>query len=79
MIHLCFCFQLKWKPFDFPEEVTDFVDSLSTVCGAGDPKTRHGVAIHTYTCNKSMKDRFMFIWLNEFNYLFICEYLYCKF
>lgn len=49
--------QLKWNPFDYPTEPTDFVDGLSTICGAGDPKLRNGIAIHIYSCNKSMNDR----------------------
>ncbi len=27
------------------------------MCGAGDPKSRSGVAVHVYTCNKSMSDK----------------------
>ena len=30
---------------------------LATVCGAGDPRTRNGIAIHIYSCNKSMNDK----------------------
>ena len=30
---------------------------LNTVCGAGDPKSRNGVAVHVYTCNKSMEKK----------------------
>ncbi|XP_044738003.1 homogentisate 1,2-dioxygenase isoform X2 [Chrysoperla carnea] len=50
--------QMRWKPFDLPDDNTqiDFVSGLSTVCGAGDPKTRHGVAIHIYSCNISMSN-----------------------
>ncbi|KAM7307921.1 homogentisate 1,2-dioxygenase [Ixodes scapularis] len=33
---------------------------LNTFSGAGDPKTRHGMAIHIYCCNTSMKDKAMF-------------------
>ena len=29
---------------------------MRTVAGAGDPRTRHGAAIHVYVCNTSMKD-----------------------
>ena len=36
---------------------THLLQGLSTVCGAGDPKARHGVAIHIYACNKSMGDK----------------------
>ncbi|XP_017076235.2 homogentisate 1,2-dioxygenase isoform X1 [Drosophila eugracilis] len=49
--------QLRWKPFDLPPKdgkPVDFVDGLHTVCGAGDPRSRHGLAIHIYSCNISM-------------------------
>ncbi|XP_071504903.1 homogentisate 1,2-dioxygenase-like [Diadema antillarum] len=52
--------QLRWHPFDIPTEESgqvDFVQGLSTVCGAGDPKSRHGMAIHVYTCNASMENK----------------------
>lgn len=69
--------QMRWKPFDIPQEGRDFIEvpkncyaytdpypchylpcqGLSTVCGAGDTKTRDGVAVHVYTCNKSMGDK----------------------
>lgn len=32
---------------------------LHTVCGAGDTKARSGIAIHVFTCNASMADRFV--------------------
>lgn len=50
--------QLRWMPFDLPnkEKSVDFVQGLHTICGAGDPRSRHGIAIHTYLCNASMKD-----------------------
>ncbi|KAK7067625.1 hypothetical protein SK128_013911, partial [Halocaridina rubra] len=48
--------QLRWNPFDIPSEPTDWVHGLRTVCGAGDPLSRHGCAIHVYVCNTSMKD-----------------------
>lgn len=50
--------QLRWSPFELPSaSVTssvDFVDALQTVCGAGDPVMRSGIAIHVYTANCSM-------------------------
>ncbi|PKA59109.1 Homogentisate 1,2-dioxygenase [Apostasia shenzhenica] len=46
--------QLRWKPVDFPEIPTDFVDGLYTICGAGSSFLRHGYAIHMYAANKSM-------------------------
>ena len=33
------------------------MEGLSTVAGAGDPKSRNGVATHIYACNSSMKDK----------------------
>ncbi|XP_065669364.1 homogentisate 1,2-dioxygenase isoform X2 [Hydra vulgaris] len=52
--------QIKWDPFELPEDPIDFVDSLSTLCGSGDEKSRHGLAIHIYSCNKSMNDKCMY-------------------
>ncbi|XP_077538645.1 homogentisate 1,2-dioxygenase-like [Haemaphysalis longicornis] len=55
--------QLRWKPFEIPDPAKgsiDFVDGLNTVCGAGDARTRHGVAVHVYCCNISMKDKAMY-------------------
>lgn len=47
--------QSRWLPFDIPvSETVDFVAGLHTVCGAGDPRSRHGIAIHVYLCNASM-------------------------
>lgn len=50
---------MRWKPFDFPPdfENIDFVEGLNTVCGAGDPKTKQGLAIHIYSCSASMNNR----------------------
>lgn len=50
---------MRWNPFDFPEKSKkiDFVQGLYTVCGAGDPKVKSGLAIHIYTCNTSMQNR----------------------
>ncbi|XP_034952142.1 homogentisate 1,2-dioxygenase isoform X2 [Chelonus insularis] len=50
---------LRWKAFELPtrqELPVDFFEGLHTICGAGDPRVRHGVAIHVYLCNASMKD-----------------------
>lgn len=35
----------------------DFSQGLQTICGAGDAKTKHGLAIHIYACNVSMDDK----------------------
>ncbi|OXU17585.1 hypothetical protein TSAR_014480 [Trichomalopsis sarcophagae] len=52
--------QLRWKPFDVPTRQgpeVDFIEGLHTVCGAGDARTRAGIAVHVYLCNASMKDK----------------------
>ena len=50
--------QMLWKPFDIPTGVdVDWVDGLRTLAGAGDPRTRHGVAIHVYMCNRKMVNK----------------------
>lgn len=53
--------QLRWRPFDVPSKKSgdqvDFVQGLNTIAGAGDPKSRHGLAIHVYCCNTSMKNK----------------------
>lgn len=38
----------------------DFVDGLHTIAGAGDSRSRHGLAVHIYTCNSSMVDKAFF-------------------
>lgn len=57
--------QMRWLPFDMPNgdrtkndgAGVDFVQGLHTICGAGDARTRHGIAIHVYLCNRSMVDK----------------------
>lgn len=50
--------QLRWLPFKIADaaESKDFVQSLHTICGAGDPRNRNGIAVHMYLCNASMED-----------------------
>ncbi|XP_031623029.1 homogentisate 1,2-dioxygenase [Contarinia nasturtii] len=50
--------QMRWKPFELNDATKkcNFVEGLHTVCGAGEPTTRHGIAIHIYLCNQSMND-----------------------
>ncbi|RWS00616.1 hypothetical protein B4U79_15375, partial [Dinothrombium tinctorium] len=50
--------QMRWKPFNIPtEKEVDFVQGLNTICGYGDARSRHGIAIHIYACNASMKNK----------------------
>lgn len=49
---------MRWNPFDIPKnKKVDFVEGLNTICGAGDPKLKQGLAIHIYACNSSMSNR----------------------
>ncbi|CAL1538029.1 unnamed protein product [Lymnaea stagnalis] len=52
--------QMRWKPFDFPKDKQDFLEGLATICGAGDPKARNGIAIYIYTCNKTMENKCLY-------------------
>ncbi|KAL3309583.1 hypothetical protein Ciccas_011870 [Cichlidogyrus casuarinus] len=45
--------QLRWLPLESDEKL-DFLQSLKTYAGAGDPATRNGIAIHMYAARKSM-------------------------
>ena len=38
-------------------EKRDFVESLTTLAGSGNPMSTKGLAIHTYSCNKDMVNR----------------------
>lgn len=52
--------QLRWDPLPIPQEPTDFVDGIVTMGGNGDPSLQAGAAIHLYTVNTSMRDRFFY-------------------
>ncbi|XP_043556917.1 homogentisate 1,2-dioxygenase [Chiloscyllium plagiosum] len=52
--------QLRWLPFKIhkaSEKMVDFVTGLHTLCGAGDVRSRNGLAIHIYACNTSMENK----------------------
>jgi len=51
--------QFRWKPFDFPpaSKSVDWIEGLNTVCGAGETRSRNGIAVHVYTCNSPMKNK----------------------
>lgn len=53
--------QMRWSPFDLPAAAAaagvDFTQGLHTLCGAGDERTRHGIAVHVYLCSQSMADK----------------------
>ncbi|XP_014744373.1 PREDICTED: homogentisate 1,2-dioxygenase isoform X1 [Sturnus vulgaris] len=55
--------QLRWKPFEIPkapQNKMDFVSGLHTLCGAGEPRGRNGIAIHIFVCNTSMINRCLY-------------------
>ncbi len=49
---------LRWNPLPLPDAETDFIDGLTTIAANGDARTQVGMAIHVYTFNTAMKDRF---------------------
>lgn len=51
-INLC-----GFAPLPLPTDERDFVDGLTTVCGAGAAKLRRGYAFHLYAANRSMERR----------------------
>ncbi|CAN5342084.1 homogentisate 1,2-dioxygenase [soil metagenome] len=52
--------QLRWGPLPIPEEPTDFIDGMTTIALNGDLFSQAGIAIHIYTCNKGMGDRYFY-------------------
>ncbi|HVR41227.1 MAG TPA: homogentisate 1,2-dioxygenase [Thermoanaerobaculia bacterium] len=46
--------QLRWDPLPIPSAPADFVDGLTTIA------YNDGIAIHIYTANRSMTDRFFY-------------------
>src|SRR5690348_2013665 len=48
---------MRWAPFAIPESPADFVDGLRTVVSNGDAEAQTGVAVHVFTCNRSMTGR----------------------
>lgn len=52
--------RLRWNPLPMPGGVVDFVESLVTVAGNGDPAANDGLAIHLYAATKSMERRLFF-------------------
>uniref|UniRef100_A0A6B2L4R8 homogentisate 1,2-dioxygenase n=1 Tax=Arcella intermedia TaxID=1963864 RepID=A0A6B2L4R8_9EUKA len=49
--------QMRWRPLDIPSEPVDFLDGLTSWCGAGSPDSKAGVHIYLYTANKDMDKR----------------------
>ena len=49
---------MRWSPRPLPATPTDFIDGWFTLGGHGDPGQQSGCAIHLYSANRSMRDRF---------------------
>ncbi|MBL7997618.1 MAG: homogentisate 1,2-dioxygenase [Candidatus Kapabacteria bacterium] len=52
--------QLRWSPIAIPQEPTDFIQGIVTIGGNGDAASHVGAAIHLYSCNADMDDRFFY-------------------
>ncbi|GLS28049.1 homogentisate 1,2-dioxygenase [Marinibactrum halimedae] len=51
---------MRWDPIPIPTQPTDFIDGLTTIAANGNVKTKAGIAIHIYTANKSMENRYFY-------------------
>lgn len=75
--------QMRWKPFELNDlsKKCNFIEGLHTVCGAGDPRSRHGIASHIYLCNESMNNSAFYNSDGDFliGMLFGCRKLWLKF
>ena len=47
--------RLRWNPIVAPSESTDFIDGLMTTSTNGSARSQHGIAVHLYAANTSMK------------------------
>ena len=52
--------RLRWNPAPPPTDAVDFIDSLVTYAGNGDPGHGNGMAIHEYAATRSMTSRAFF-------------------
>ncbi|MDP6173535.1 MAG: homogentisate 1,2-dioxygenase, partial [Rhodospirillales bacterium] len=52
--------QLRWSPPPPPAPDTDFIDGLATLAGGGDASVGAGLAVHIYSANASMEDRYFY-------------------
>src|SRR5437899_1218459 len=52
--------QLRWSPFPIPQAPTDFIDGIITIGGSGSAADQSGMAVHVYTANASMAERYFY-------------------
>ncbi len=51
---------MRWDPLPIPDESTDFIEGLYTLCANGDVGTQAGIGVHVYVCNQDMTQRFFY-------------------
>jgi homogentisate 1,2-dioxygenase len=52
--------QFRWDPLEYPKTPTDFSQSWVTYAGNGSINGQSGCAIHLFSCNKDMNERFFY-------------------
>lgn len=52
--------QMRWNPLPTPEKATDFIEGWVTIAGNGDTASVRGSAVHLYSANSSMKEKFFY-------------------
>ncbi len=52
--------QLRWNPLPMPSSPCDFVESIVTIAGNGDPRAQTGANVHLYAANRSMTRRIFY-------------------
>jgi len=52
--------QLRWNPLPMPAANTDFISGWVTMAGTGSADAQTGCAIHLYTANADMTDRYFY-------------------
>jgi len=52
--------QLRWNPPPFPEEATNFLTGIRTICTNGDAHTQVGMAAHIYMASQSMTNTYFY-------------------
>jgi homogentisate 1,2-dioxygenase len=63
---------LRWDPLPIPAEPTDWLDGLVTIAVNGSASGQHGMGVHLYACNRSMRHRYFYCADGEL--LFIPQY-----
>lgn len=82
LLHIVFLFFMThFQVIDLGSRLSVcMLQGLHTICGAGDTKSRNGIAIHVYTCNSSMIDRWVcvYVFADDSHKRYIFTYQYAK-